>query len=167
MQLPATWFGVIEFAQTAGMILSGSIVAILAVKLKPTTMVSTALSLMGIVIGSIAFANNLIILGVIIFAAGLVVTPVQAGISTIMQTSVDNKMRGRVGAALNSVTSISQLVSMGLAGTLAEVIGVRNVFLAGGVLTLLAGVAFMAIMKLPARSQANAPTGEMVGGITN
>jgi MFS family permease len=151
MQLPATWFGLIEFVQTAAMILSGSLVAVLAARLKPTGMVSTGLSLLGVVIGSIALANNLIVLGIIIFAAGLLITPIQAGIATIMQTNVDNKARGRVGAALNSVISVSQLVSMGLAGTLAEVIGVRNVFLAGGVLTLAAGLAFVAIMKAPGK----------------
>lgn len=147
MQLPPTWFGVIEFAQTAGMILSGSLVAVLAAKLKPTTLVSSGLAVMGLVIGSIAIANNLIVLGLIIFAIGLVVSPVQAGVATIMQTSVDNAMRGRVGAALNSVMSISQIVSMGLAGTFAELAGVRNVFLASGVLVLLAGLAFAAIMR--------------------
>lgn len=154
MKLPTTWFGVIEFAQTAGMILSGGLVAVLASKLKPTTLVSTALALLGIVIGSIAIAGNLIVLGVIIFAAGLLVTPIQAGTSTIMQTSVDNKARGRVGAALNSVMSISQIVSMGLAGTFAELVGVRNVFLGGGVLTLIAGLVFMLIMRTPVKTQA-------------
>ncbi len=164
MKLPATWFGLIELAQTSAMIVSGSLIAVLAARLKPTSLVSGALTLLGLVIGAIAFASNLIVLGVILFGAGLLITPIQAGISTIMQTSVDNKMRGRVSAALNSVISISQLVSMGLAGTFAEVVGVRNVFLAGGILTLLAGVVFAAIMKAPGRSGQVAPSGEMPAG---
>jgi MFS family permease len=164
MQLPATWFGLIEFVQTAAMILSGSLVALLAARLKPTGMVSIGLSLLGVVIGSIALANNLVVLGIIIFGAGLLVTPIQAGIATIMQTSVDNKARGRVGAALNSVISVSQLVSMGLAGTLAEIVGVCNVFLAGGVLTLVAGLAFAAIMRAPGKNSAVAPSSEIPAG---
>ncbi|MGA7732649.1 MAG: MFS transporter, partial [Chloroflexia bacterium] len=164
MKLPATWFGLIELVQTAAMVLSGGLVAVLAARLKPTSIVSGALSMLGLVIGSIALANNLIVLGIIIFGAGLLITPIQAGVATIMQTSVDNKMRGRVGSALNSVISISQLVSMGVAGTLAEVVGVRNVFLAGGVLTLLAGLAFAAIMKAPSKSNAVAPSGEIPAG---
>lgn len=159
MKLPTTWFGVIEFAQTAGMILSGGLVAVMAAKLKPTTLVSGSLALLGIVIGAIAIASNLIVLGVILFAAGLLVTPIQAGTSTIMQTAVDNHARGRVGAALNSVMSISQIVSMGIAGTLAELVGVRNVFLGGGVLTLIAGLVFMLIMRSPTPKPLNtAPT---------
>jgi MFS family permease len=152
MQLPPTWFGLVEFSQTAGMILSGSLVAVLAARIKPGNIVGVTLSLLGVAIGAVAFVNGMLELGVILFVAGLVIVPMQASISTLLQTSVDNKMRGRVGAAVNSIVSVASLLSMGLAGILAQEIGVRNVFLLGGGLVLMAGIAATFILRVP-RSQ--------------
>ena len=42
MHLPPTWFGLVEFSQTAGMILSGSLVAIVAAKIKPGNIIGFA-----------------------------------------------------------------------------------------------------------------------------
>ncbi|MEZ4660658.1 MAG: MFS transporter [Caldilineaceae bacterium] len=44
-----TWFGAIEFAQVAGMVLSGALVTMLAARLKPTHIVSAGL--MGLAVG--------------------------------------------------------------------------------------------------------------------
>lgn len=149
MHLPPTWFGLVEFSQTAGMILSGSLVAILAAKIKPGNIIGVTLSLLGVAIGAIAFVNGMIELGVILFVAGLVLVPMQASIATLLQTSVDNKMLGRVGAAVNSIVSVASLVSMGLAGVLAQEVGVRNVFLMGGGLALLAGLSSVFMLRAP------------------
>jgi hypothetical protein len=54
---------------------------------------------------------------------------------------------GNVGGALNSVISTATLVSMGLAGVAAELIGVRNVFIAGGSIAILAGLASAVIFR--------------------
>jgi MFS family permease len=147
MQLPATWFGLVEFAQTAAMVLSGATVVALAARLKPTTIISVSLVLLGILIALIAPINSIIFLVVILFGVGLMVTPLQASISTISQTVVEDKMRGRVGAALNTLVSTASLVSMALAGILAQTVGLRNVFVLGGAVVVLAGLAAAAVFR--------------------
>jgi MFS transporter, DHA3 family, macrolide efflux protein len=129
------------------MVLSGSMVAVIAARLKPSSIISTGLMLTGLLIAGIAAAGNIIVLIGIIFGVGLFVTPVQASISTILQTNVANEMRGRIGAALNTLVSTSSLLSMALAGVLAEVVGVRNVFVLGGGLTILAGIASAVVFR--------------------
>ena len=131
------------------MILSGSLVAVVAAKIKSGNIIGVALSLLGIAIGAIAFVNGMIELGVILFVAGLVLVPMQASIATLLQTSVDNKMLGRVGSAVNSIVSVASLVSMGLAGVLAQEVGVRNVVLMGGGLALLAGLSSIVMLRAP------------------
>jgi MFS family permease len=149
LSLPATWFGVIEFAQMASMVAAGGLVAVIAAKVKPANIISVALLALGGLIALIAAATNIYILIGIMFLVGWFVTPLNASIATIVQTSVDDNIRGRTGAALNTLVSTASLVSMALAGVLAESIGVRNVFIVGGALAAVAGIASAFVFRRP------------------
>jgi len=147
MGLPETWFGALEFAQSAAMILSGMFITALASRFKPTTIISVGLILLGLVFAWFSRASNLWQLFPLMFLIGLASTPINAGIATTMQTSVSNDILGRVSAALHAVINTTSLVSMFLAGSLAAFMGVRNVFLLAGVLVVVAGVASWQIFK--------------------
>lgn len=133
------WFGALNGMQVAGMLLSGSVVAILAQKFAPTRLVSAGLVGTGIGVSAIAIAQAPIQLGIILFVVGLAIAPVQAGVATLAQVVVADELRGRVNSALNTVISLAMVVSQAFAGVLAAAVGVRSVFVIGGVLTLAAG----------------------------
>lgn len=140
LKVPTTLFGLVQAAETAGVVLAGSLVALLAARLKPTTMVSLGMMAMGLAVGLIAGVGHLWqVLGVL-FLIGFLVAPVQAGVSTLIQTTVTDEARGRVGAALGAVIGSANLVSMAFAGVLAALIGVREVFLIAGGIAVLAGL---------------------------
>lgn len=162
LQVSEAFFGAIEAAQVAGMVLSGGAVAILAAKLKPSSLVSIGLIGVGIGVGAISGMTAIRQLMILLFWVGLSVGPVQAGVSTLSQTLVEDSMRGRVGGVMNSLISGAQVLSVGLAGVFAAAIGTRNVFLAAGVLTMAAGViAFWFFYGLNADEQRGfAPTAE-------
>jgi DHA3 family macrolide efflux protein-like MFS transporter len=141
LKVPTTLFGLVQAAQTAGMILAGGLVAMLATRLRPTYMVSVGLMGMGLMVGLIAVVGQLWHVLVLLFFIGLLGAPVQAGIGTLVQTSVDDHSRGRVGAALGAVIGSANLVSMAFAGVLAGLIGVREVFVVAGVIAVIAGIA--------------------------
>jgi MFS family permease len=71
----------------------------------------------------------------------------QGAISTISQTAVENNMRGRVGAALSTLVSTASLLSMALAGICAQLVGLRNVFVLGGAVVVLAGIASALVFR--------------------
>ncbi len=150
--LPETWFGALELAQVSAMIISGALVTVLAAKFKPTMLASGGLFLTGLIILPITFVTELWHLFPILFALGLLATPLNAGISTLVQTSVSNEILGRIGAALNTVILTASLISMFFAGSLAALFGVRNVFLISGVIVTLSGVVayFIFYGQLPA-----------------
>ena len=75
---------------------------------------------------------------VILFLVGWAVAPLQASASTLMQTEVDDAVRGRTGSALNTMLTGANVVSMAFAGTLAAGIGVRNVFVVAGLIGVIA-----------------------------
>jgi MFS family permease len=147
MGLPETWFGGLELAQTLGMIISGVTITALAARFKPTSLISIALILTGIVLAFFAAINNIWPMFPALFLLGLTVPPVNAGISTIMQTSVDNQILGRVSSALHAVIQTSNLLSMFLAGIVAAAVGTRNVFLISGIIVVIAGIAALQIFR--------------------
>jgi MFS transporter, DHA3 family, macrolide efflux protein len=140
LKVPVTWFGSVEIMQTGAMILSGSLVAVLAARLKATYIVSGTLVFMGVAIACIALISSVWHLFPILVVVGLMITPLQASISTIMQHNTPLSILGRVSAALSTLISLASLASMAFAGVVGELIGVRNVFVVGGLLTVAAGV---------------------------
>jgi MFS family permease len=147
MGLPETWFGGLELAQTLGMILSGITITALAARFKPTSLISTSLILTGIVLAFFATITNIWAMFPALFFIGLTVPPVNAGISTIMQTSVDNQILGRVTSALHAAIQTSNLLSMLFAGVVATAVGTRNVFLISGIIVVIAGIAAAQIFR--------------------
>ncbi len=138
--LPETWFGALQAAQAAAMVLGGMLVATLLARLRPTTVVSAGIVLFGVVVAATGAVTNIWQIALILFLSGLIYTPANAAAATITQTTVDDAVRGRTGATLNTLTSTANLLSMGLAGVLAEWLGTRTVFALGGGVTLLAGL---------------------------
>ncbi len=143
LQVSEAFFGVIEAAQVAGMVLSGAAVAVLATRLNPSRLVSLGLIGVGVGVGAVAGVSAVWHLMVLLFVVGLSIGPTQAGVSTLAQTLVDDSMRGRVGGVMNAAVSGATVLSMGLAGVLAAAIGTRNVFLAAGLFSIAAGLLAM------------------------
>lgn len=147
LHVSATWFGAIEFVQTSAMILSGSLVVVLARRFKPSGIVSMSMVIIGVATLGLALVSSVWHLFPVLFIVGFIMTPMQASIATLVQTSTDDKLRGRVGASLNTVVSTTNLVSMALAGVLASMLGVREVFVIGGLVTVLAGFASAVVFR--------------------
>lgn len=140
LRVPATWFGALEFVQSGAMILSGVLVAVLATRFKTNLILGAGLSGLGLMISLVALVSSIWHLLMIIFVVGLILTPTQAAASTVMQTNAPNKVRGRVSATSQSLISVSNLISMGLAGTLGDLIGIRSVFVIAGMMAIGAGL---------------------------
>ena len=147
LMVAETWFGLIEFSQVAAMILSGLFVTALSARFKATHIAATALLFVGLLSFFFIPLNQLWQLFPLLFAFGLFITPMQAASSTIMQTSTDEAMLGRVGSALNAIIQVATLTSMFVAGLLAEGVGSRMVFFVGGVIVCLAAMIMALIFR--------------------
>jgi MFS family permease len=128
------WAGPLEAAQTLSMVLAGGLVAALAVRFAPSTIVTASLVGVAVIVGALAIVPNLLGLFVVLFAVGWFVTPLQAATVTILQTSTVDAMRGRVMAAFQASMSTTTIISTAAAGIVADAIGIRNVFLVGAVI---------------------------------
>ena len=150
LQVPLAWFGVVEFAQVFGMILSGGIAATV-LKLKLGHVISAAAIGLGLAVAATAFAGAPWQVMVTLFVVGCFVTPLQAAVSTLLQTSVDNALLGRVQSAMNTTIGAANLLSMACAGLLGALLGVRNVFVFAGVVSVLAGLLAVRLFRTASR----------------
>lgn len=141
------WFGALEAAQVAAMILAGTLVAAFAARTRPTSLISVGAIGLGASVAAIAACHEGWHLMLLLFAAGWFVTPVQASVTTILQTSVPPDLRGRAQATVSTLVSGANIASMSLAGVAAGVAGIRPVFVASGVIVVAAGVASAAAFR--------------------
>lgn len=163
------WFGAMRGAQVASMVLAGALLALLAARLRPPTLVSVGLVGVGLVVAAMAASTRAWHLLVLLFAVGWFITPVQASISTILQAEVPAGSRGRAHASFAAVVAGASLASMALAGAAAEAVGVRLVFLASGAVAIAAGLASAVAFRScsqpdPARKEQAWPLTEIAPG---
>ena len=133
-----TWMAGIEAAQTAAMILAAGVVAVLARRFAPTTIISVSLAGIGVFIALLAGVAEVWHVLLVLFAVGWLVTPLQAMLQTIVQTASTDATRGRVSSVIQASMSTASVVSMAIGGVLGDLVGVRVVFVAAGALVLLA-----------------------------
>lgn len=142
LHVTPAWFGATEGAQTAAMVLSGSLVALLSSRLGPRVLVIGGLFGLGIVAIGLATSATIWQALIAFAAAGLFLTPLNAAVSTIAKTAISRAMLGRVVAAINTVSTVANLLAMAAAGILADILGVRAVFLmAAGIIIAAAVIA--------------------------
>ncbi|HEX2912844.1 MAG TPA: MFS transporter [Chloroflexia bacterium] len=165
LHVEATWFGAIDLAQTTSMIMCAALLAFLTAHFKPNRLLGSGLIGLGVVTAAISQISDIWHLIVILFLVGWLITPVQAATMTIMQTGAANEVRGRVAATNNSVFATSNLVSMGLAGALGDVIGVRNVFVVSGLMCLLGGFVAIWLVRNPAKQVTGKPVQPVISSV--
>lgn len=167
LMVSEAFLGAIEASQVTGMVISGTVVAVLAARLRPSSMVWSGLVAIGVFIGAISGATAVWHVMALLFVVGLSVGPVQAGANTLSQTLIEDHMRGRVGGVLSTLVSAANVVSMGLAGVAAAAIGTRNVFLASGLLVVGAGLlALWLFREMPLRPRSDYSDSESSGPTT-
>jgi len=87
---------------------------------------------------------------VILFVYGLNTSTGMVASTTILQTVIPDRVRGRVFTLLDVTWAAMRLVSLGLGGMLADRIGISAVYVIGGLLLVLAGVLGLALLaRLP------------------
>ena len=80
---------------------------------------------------------------------GVALVPAQSALMTMMQLAVPDLKRGRVGSALNALTTAASLISMAVAAASGEVVELRMIYVVAGVIIGAAGVVGLAVLEEP------------------
>jgi MFS transporter, DHA3 family, macrolide efflux protein len=159
LRVAPSWMAGIELAQTAAMLLAAGIVPFLARRLAPTTIISLGLVGIGVGIGLLSGVTEVWhVLGVL-FLVGWMVTPLQAMLQTIVQTTATDATRGRVVSVLQASMSTASVVSMAVGGVLGDLIGIRAVYLAAAGIVLVAALISVVLFRGIPRASVATPAG--------
>ena len=152
-QLEATGleYGIAMSMLGLGSVLGGLMVNRLSRRLSTSTIVGGMLILAGTAIVAFAFAPNYAVVLASIAVIGMCVVMARGALDTISQALSPDAMRGRVQSAVNMLVVAATAVAEGFSALLGSLIGVQTVFVAAGVVTVLAGVAATFILRGAAR----------------
>ncbi len=139
LNVGATAIGLADSAQGVGLI-GGALVAAAVQRLRPNLIIAGGLILASIVIIAIGLAPTFYVVLVLMLLIGLVIGPIEATIPALMQKIVPLDKMGRVGGTMNTSQSVATLASMGIAGVLADAVGIRLIFVVAGAIGILAGI---------------------------
>ena len=141
------WAGPLEAAQTIAMVITGGLLAGLASRLSVPRLFVGGLAGLAVCVLALSVVPGPLALLVVLFGAGAFTMPVQATTMTIVQEGTTDATRGRVAGALNAGIQAASIGSMAAAGILADVIGIRSVFVIGGLIALAAAVVAWALFR--------------------
>jgi MFS family permease len=137
-------FGLISAMIGAGLILGNQTVNAVA---KGYSKKHVALSgLFGLAFATFVLAlfHTALLAGVSMFGIGFAIAFIVVPAQTLMQQETPHDMLGRVSSSFMAVFSLSQLLGLVLSGSLADLIGVRRLFLASAVLLIvLSGAGYL------------------------
>lgn len=152
LNTPIAALGFLEAAQVIGMVVGSMVVAALAARLKVRTLIAGGVFALGALVILIGAAANAWLVGALLLLVGFAVTPIQASVATLMQRQVPNAMLGRVGSVVNTLITLSSVVSMACAGALGALVGIREVFYLAGGIALVAALLALVMIGEPAAS---------------
>jgi DHA3 family macrolide efflux protein-like MFS transporter len=144
--------GIVQTAQGIGMLLGSALIGNLAARFRLTRIIAWSVALLGLAIAGAGLASQFALIAIAMFVAGLSLAPLNAALSTLMQVTVPDDKLGRVSSVIDTIGTVSYLISMSGAAFLAEAMGIRTVFVAAGVITALSLVPALTMMKEPEES---------------
>lgn len=144
----ATGFGFLVSVLGIGMVAGGIIVGNYASRVRTSMVVSGSVGILGVGLLGFALAPDFTLVLVMAFVIGACMVASRAAIAALLQAMVPDEKRGRVESAVNTMISAATTLSMGMAGFLGDLLGLRSVFALAGIITLSsAGVGFYALRE--------------------
>jgi MFS transporter, DHA3 family, macrolide efflux protein len=140
LEVSPAWFGPLDMAQSASMILAAGMIGAIAARIRPTTIITIGLVGVAVLIALTGAVTAIWQVLLLMFLVGWFVSPLQASVVTLLQTSVVDAERGRIMSVLNAAMSGATVLSMAFAGIAGDVVGVRNVFFLAGAIVAVGAV---------------------------
>jgi MFS family permease len=155
LQANSLAFGIINSLIGVGMIGGTLVMSRFARQVSKTHLALWGLFTMGAFVVVLAAFKTIAAASVGMLGLGVGVIFVFVSAQTIMQGQTPMELVGRVSSGFMSVLSIAQLVGLVISGSLAQTLGIRNLFFASAAMLFLISV--FGYFRLPQQSTLNAP----------
>ncbi len=156
----AAGLGMVMTMEAIGMIAGNVVLGQWLSAVRPSRIIGAGLTMTGLTLVLLPFMPAYPLVLALCVLLGLGMAPVEAVSQTLVQTAVPQSRLGRVSAGMDTLITVANLVSMSLAGVAGALIGIGNVFVVGGVITIAAaGLAVMLLRGTPAPASVAVPAG--------
>ncbi|EWC63310.1 hypothetical protein UO65_1308 [Actinokineospora spheciospongiae] len=132
LHISTGWIGVIQSGDTAGNLIGGVLVLVLAKRINPRLMIITGMVLLAALIAALPLAATVVALLVAHLIFGLLTVSIQTGIGALIQTEVDNALMGRFMGLMSIIPSTVSIFGMAFAGSFGALLGIQTVFVTCG-----------------------------------
>ena len=140
------WFGIISSTVGVGLIAGMQLVTRLARNLEKHFVVLGGLLSLGLGAALLGLFRNIPMAAVSTFTMGFAIAFVLVPAQTLSQQETPHEMMGRVSSTFISMISLAQAMGLLLSGYLAQMLGIRQLFIASaGVLALVAAGGFLLV----------------------
>jgi MFS family permease len=144
LHISTGWIGVIQSGDTAGNLLGGVLVLVLAKRVNPRLMIITGMVLLAALIAALPLAATVVALVIAYLVFGLLTVSIQTGIGGLIQTEVDNALMGRFMGLMSIIPSAVSIFGMAFSGSLGALLGIETIFvICGTVLAAGTGLAWL------------------------
>jgi len=164
LQANSLAFGIINSLIGVGMILGTMILSRFAKNISKTHLALWGLFTMGAFVAVMAAFKTIAAASAGMLGLGIGVIFVIVSAQTIMQGQTPMEMVGRVSGSFMAVLSLAQLVGLVISGSLAQALGIRNLFFASAVLLFLITAFGYFRLPQPQQAPASAPTPQEESG---
>jgi MFS transporter, DHA3 family, macrolide efflux protein len=138
-----------------GILVGGLLVSRIAGRIPANVLVGGSLVIVGVAMIAFAGAGNYYVVLLAAAIIGIALVIARASLDTFTQALVPDAMLGRVQATVQMTLAVSTAVAQGLAGVLAKLLrSVENVFVLAGVVTLIAGLGAILMLRDAAQQMA-------------
>jgi DHA3 family macrolide efflux protein-like MFS transporter len=151
LQANSLVFGIVNALIGVGMIGGTLIMNRFAQKLSKTHLALWGLLIMGVFVIVLAAFRSITAASISMLGVGVGVVFVFVSAQTLMQGQTPMELIGRVSSSVMSVLSIAQLVGLVFSGSLAQTLGIRNLFYASAIMLFL--ITVFGYFRLPQPQQ--------------
>jgi predicted MFS family arabinose efflux permease len=144
---PPQALGGVQAAQGVGMFIGGLLIGTLGKRLRPLTVAFAGMLLPGIAVVIFGFTPNYNFVFFVMPIAGFALPPLNASLQTMFQQGIPQYILGRAGSVMDMTVTLANLISMGAAGWMGDLIGIRQTFVLSGVMLLLGGLSMVWMLK--------------------
>lgn len=148
-----------EVVFSVGMILGGALLAAWGSGRDRMGLLTGATIAMGILTVALGLSSVLWVFLGLMFLVGVVVPAFSTTSTTMLQQTVEPEMQGRMFGLLGIVMAVAMPIGMAAFGPLADVVSVEAVLIAGGALTVVAGLVIRAAAPALGSSDSGADPG--------
>jgi DHA3 family macrolide efflux protein-like MFS transporter len=162
LQANSLAFGIINSLIGVGMIGGTLLISRFGKQVSKTSLALWGLFTMGGFVVVMAAFKTIAAASVGMFGLGIGVLLVIVSAQTIMQGQTPMEMVGRVSSSFMAVLSIAQLVGLVISGSLAQTLGIRNLFFASAAMLFL--ITVLGYFRLPQHAAVSAATPQEQSG---